>query len=473
MSKRWMIWAIAAAIIGTAAYGWGQQTRAQQLQQTIAVLRKIDPATLTKEQQQQKGQEMNQAWQTLVQAGPRGAAALKAEIQAIDAAGERDDYFKLGAGAILWEIGKIKEADTIAELWSSNVDLSANYNYVFYTAFDAAMTQKPQVLGMLEAVLRDQQGSVYVVRHSMPVAWPTTHIFIWGAYGPQGKTHLLKLLNESTDDTTLTSVMTLLTRQQELAALERIRTLAREAAPAVRARALMSLGTFGHPQDFDVLATAMKSDDPKIAWAAAYGFYEYEDLRAVPLLAACLNGSDDALAREAISCLAYLAAPEGMQAVIDCAKTATSEERRNECAKLMQYLKLTEEKFAVMSAEEKNKLTQEIRERYETKYQLQPDDKTLTHEEFLKAAAQWKRAGRITGGNYEWVEDRHVMAAATAADIELLLDVEAACFKRLSDECLTEIKILDQIIQRLGRSRYRAVVGICEKVQAPTAENKT
>ncbi|MBN2211100.1 MAG: HEAT repeat domain-containing protein [Sedimentisphaerales bacterium] len=471
MSKRWMAWGMAAVIVWSYPYGWGQQATEEQLQQAVSVLRKINPAELTKEQQQQKGMEMNQAWQTLVQAGSRGAAVLKAEIQAIDAANERDDYFKLGAGAILWGIGQTKEADTIAALWSGNVDLAANYNYVFYTAFAAAMTQDPHVPGMLQAVLRDQQGRIFVVQHSMPVAWPTTHQFIWGAYGSKGKSHLVKLLSESTDDTTLISALTLLTKQQELSALERIRTMAGEGSTSVRAKAIMALGTFGHPQDFDLLAAGLKSDDSEIAWASAYGLYEYEDLRAVPLLAACLNTSDDALAQEVISCLGYLATPEGIQAVIDCGKT-TSENRRYQCNELLRHLKLSEEEFTKLSAEEKNKFTQELRERYEKKYQLQPDDKPLTHEEFLKAAAQWKAAGRITDGDYEWVEDRHVMAAATAADIDVLLDVEAACYRRLSDECLTETRILDQIIQRLGRSRYRAVVGVCEKVQTPKVELK-
>jgi hypothetical protein len=95
------------------------------------------------------------------------------------------------------------------------------------------------------------------------------------------------------------------------------------------------------------------------------------------------------------------------------------------------------------------------------KYELKPDDRKLTHKELLKAAAEWKVNLRITGGTYEWVEDRHVLAVSTPAEISLLLDVMAACYLRLSDECLYEVRMLKEIVKRIGRSRYRAKVGIC------------
>lgn len=72
------------------------------------------------------------------------------------------------------------------------------------------------------------------------------------------------------------------------------------------------------------------------------------------------------------------------------------------------------------------------------------------------------KRGRITGGEYAWVESRHVLAAATDKDIELLLDVRGRVMQRISDECLSEVSILDDLIQRLGRSRYRKEVGLTE-----------
>jgi hypothetical protein len=41
----------------------------------------------------------------------------------------------------------------------------------------------------------------------------------------------------------------------------------------------------------------------------------------------------------------------------------------------------------------------------------------------------------------------------------------AACYFRLSDECLYEVQMLQEIVKRVGRARYRTKVGICEKVE--------
>jgi hypothetical protein len=98
-------------------------------------------------------------------------------------------------------------------------------------------------------------------------------------------------------------------------------------------------------------------------------------------------------------------------------------------------------------------------------YEPNPGDRKLTHKELLKAAAEVKANHRITGGAYEWVEDRHVLAACTPAEIPLLIDVMAACYFRLSDECLYEVQMLQEIVKRIVRARYRAKVGICDDVR--------
>jgi len=61
---------------------------------------------------------------------------------------------------------------------------------------------------------------------------------------------------------------------------------------------------------------------------------------------------------------------------------------------------------------------------------------------------------------YAWVEERHLLSVASPQDIPLLLGVRAAVYARLSDECLDEVARLDRVIIRLGRSRYRKVVGL-------------
>ena len=59
-----------------------------------------------------------------------------------------------------------------------------------------------------------------------------------------------------------------------------------------------------------------------------------------------------------------------------------------------------------------------------------------------------------------------LLLAAVPDDIDLLLEVKAAVMMRLSDECLYEVARIDRTLRRLGRSRYRKVTGLTEKVEA-------
>ena len=172
---------------------------------------------------------------------------------------------------------------------------------------------------------------------------------------------------------------------------------------------------------------------------------------------------------EVIACLTYLVMPEGIEALQRCAGTAGNKEQREACkeavAGVLKSVGLTYEAYAGKTPPEKRKMTASLRDRKQEKYRLKPNDRKFTHDDLLKAAAEWKANHRITGGTYAWVEDRQMMAAATAADIPFLLDVAAACYTRLSDECLHEIRNLQELVRRLGRGRYRHEVGLCEKVE--------
>lgn len=445
------------------------------LNKAVGAMRKINPTSLSEEQKQAKSQELDKAWKTLVDAGPKGVAALKEEIRKIDASKEKDNFFMLSAAAVLWQIGQVSEAKTIAMLWSSDVDLSANYNYVFFTAFEAARTQDLRVLPMLIAILRDQKGSVIIPQHSLTIEWPLSHVFIWGAFGSKSVPPLMGVLEESKDETSLASAICLLAMTQELKALDKIRGLAHKGVGVVRAEAVKALGEFGHPQDFDFLLAGLKSKDPAEVWAFAYALYEYGDLRGVSDLIPLLSTGNEQLRNEVVACLTYLVTPEGIEALQRCAGTAGNKERSEACkeavASVLKPVGLTYQAYTSKTPLEKKELAATLRDRTEEKYRLKPNDRKLTHNDLLKAAAEWKAKGRITGGTYAWVEDRHVMSAATALDIPLILGVAAACYVRLSDECLYEVRTLQQLVQRLGRGRYRRKVGLCEKVE-PLQEPK-
>jgi hypothetical protein len=447
---------------------------ATDLAKAVAAMRRVKPEDFSKEQQEAKGKELDAAWKTLIQAGPAGAGRLKQELAKIDAAKEKDDYFKLGAAVVLWQIGNLDEAPAIAAAWSGDVDLALNYNYVFYTAMDAARTQDPRALPMLAAVLRDQKGSVFQAQHAMAVPWPLTHSFLWCAFGPKGLPALEATLANAKDPAVQQSAMLLLARAQYLPALPRIRSLVPQARGDVRGVAVHSLGAFGHPQDYDFLVSGLQLKDPKDVWAHVYALEEYEDLRAVPAVVPLLDSPDRPLRRVTMGCLYHLLTPQGMEALWKHATPApgASDEAREdaqECRALvdrfLESTNLTWEAYAAKPPAEKEAVCSNLRKQWGEKFVLKADDRRLSHEELLKATEEWMKNGRITGGTYEWVEDRHAMAASTPEDIPLWLNVKAKVCLRISDECLPEMQIIDGLVCRLGRSRYRKGVGICDKVE--------
>ena len=450
---------------------------AEELDKAVAAMRGIDPAKISGEDAKARGEQLDKAWNTVFAAGPAGSARLKEELAKIDAAKEKDDFFKLGAAALLWRLGGPSEAPAVARVWTSGADLTLSPNYVFYAAFDAARTQDERVLPMLTAILADRKVSVVIAQHSMNVTWPLTHEFVWGAFGPKGLPELMRLLGESKDDTTRQSAALLLARAQYLPALETIRRLAAEAKGDLRAASIRSLGAYGHPQDYDFLAAGLKSKDPKEVIHFAYAVYEYDDLRAVPALVELLDSPDDPVRLEVTGALVHLLTPEALEGLRRHCGVATNPGEREGCARivggLLNEVGLTLEAYNAKPADEKARLLAGLRETREAKYRATPSDRPLTHDDLFKAAASWQAEGRITGGPYGWVEDRHVMAAATPDDIPLLVAVKAKCYLRLSDECLGETRTLDLLIRRLSRARYRKVVGVCEKVEGlPAAPAK-
>lgn len=462
--------AVAGLVLGTVQGGEpAKKGAAKEVVKAVAALRNIREGALTQEQKDAKALELEGAWKTVIAAGKAGADALKAEIAKLDAAKERDDFFKLGAAALLWQIGKLDEAPTISGIWSGDVDLTVNCNYVFFTAFEAARTQDARSLPLLRALLRDKKGSVFIAQHFLRVGWPLSQEFLWGLVGRKGPEALTAVLGTAKDDASLDTACWLLAQASHLPALDAIRRLAKEGQPGARGGALRALGTFGHPQDYEFLAAGLASNDPKEAWHFAYALYEYGDLRAVPHLIPLLASPDEELRAEVRNALAHLLVPDGFEALHKEAAKAPNEKARAWWPELTQSVLepagLTWDGYQAKTPAQKSEVLAAARAKGEESLRLKPDDRKLSHDELVKAAAGWIQNQRITGGSYAWVEDRHVLAAATAADIPLLLDVRAACYTRLSDECLYETRTLERIIHRLGRSRYRKEPGLCEKAE--------
>jgi HEAT repeat protein len=386
-------------------------------------------------------------------------ARLKKEIEEVDKSGEKDYFFKLNAAAFLWNVGKFDEVDAIVSLWNS-APLTFHYQYVFHTAFAAAATQDPRVLPLLKIILRDDQG-IAQTSH-MPVGWPNSHEFIWGAYGPQGLPVLMEILKTSKDPVELMSVTHLLFEAQYLEALPFIRNLVRNDNAELRVWAILGLGHFGHLQDYVFLISGLQSGNEDDISAHIMALNSYGDLRAVPHLIPFLKSDNPSLRTTAIGALNVLLTPASLQALRDHEGQAKDTREAQTCKRVVETvlknMNLTWADYQRKGPEEKEKLIEELRAR---KLSFQADERRLSREIFLKAASLWKDHHRLPS----WLQAKHLMTAATVEDINLLLEVKGAVLLRLSDECLYETRSIDEAVQYVGRSRHRKDPGITKKVE--------
>lgn len=435
------------------------QSSLDAVEKAFAYLRQIDPAKVTAAQEEKVTIEIEAAWDTIRKAGATGRTRLK---QAITQPGQ-SDYFKLNGAALLWRIGGLDEAETIASVWHST-RLEVHSNYVFYPAFEAAMKQDQKALPMLLEVLGNNMFKVYVVLHAMNVDWPLNMHFIWGVYGPKGLPVLFDVLKKSQDPVEMQSAIFLFAKNPYLDALPRIRELAQHGDVEIRRAAVYALGFFGHPQDYDLLIAGLQSPDAEDRFYYAMALYEYEDLRAVPHLIPLLNDRDRKVRREAFANLTHLLTSQSVDALIQYSQGSRGEEKSEVSNYLNSEFKeygLTLAAYQKKSPEERAKAIDSIRRQREaSRFGLKGGELGFTHAQLVRAAQDWKKNHRMP------VQASQILTGATASDIELLLEVKAAVLSRLSDECLYEAERIDIAVKRLGRSRYRKDVGITERVEA-------
>ncbi len=442
-------------------------TAEQRLDEAVQILRNIDPQRMSEEEREQKSEEIGTARETLQNAGQPATRRLKAELAAIRKADSRDDRFSLAAAALLWKINGIDEVQTIAEIWrTSNLDVQ--YNYVLVPAVLAARTRDPRVLPMLKTLLRDKRGTFFVPQHYLMLEWPLTQRFIWGAYGSQALPVLEQTLTESENGAELETAMVLLASSFRTSALPRIRELASHQDSDVRSTALQCLGIFGHPQDYELLARSCTAENLARSPDLAYGLGLYEDLRLADELVPFLHSDTVAVRKAVLGALRILPCPASLEAIHAWADEASIPQERMACAaraaELLHMIDLDWEAYAALDEEERDREFRDAREADRAEFVLKPDDRTLTRKQFLRATEEWKSQNGITGGAFEWVEDRHILSVAAPQDIPLLIDVRARVYERISDEALIEVAILDRLIKHLARATYRDTVGCTPKV---------
>jgi hypothetical protein len=445
------------------------------LDQAVAAMRNIDYSKMSDDEKQAQATKVVAAWDTLQAAGKDGLARLKQELKSLDEAKQSDAFFRFSASALLWQMGRLDEVDLIAAQWRT-APLTTNYNYVFYTALEAAKTQDPRALPLLRVCLADDKGGLFVAQHSLTVQWPLTHHFLWGTYGSKGLPVLAEVLKTSKDLVELKSALVLLTMSHAAEALPTIRQLVKHENADLRRDAIRALGEFGHPADYATLLAGLKSTDPEDQHAYVFALYEYGDLRCVAEVVPLLKSPHDKVHREAVATLMHLVCPASLEALERWSREAPTDEEKARCqnyvAKWLEEAKLTWDAYQAKSPDERRASAARLRATNEVKFVLQKDDRKMTHDELLAAVKEWREKHTIEGGTFEWAEDRHVLSAATTADLDLLRDLAASLYWRLSDECLYEVQTISGLIRRLGRSRYRTDVDQTEKAAPPAAMKK-
>ena len=255
----------------------------------------------------------------------------------------------------------------------------------------------------------------------------------------------------------------MLTGAQYLPSVPRIRQLASSEKDQVRRQAIQALGIFGHPSDYDRLIAGLNSNDPKELFSYAFALYEFDDERAVKNLIPVLAKDDDGLKVEVSLALIHLLTPESIAAVRDfVSKTKNPEVKKF----LSRSITLREDKlpkdFTQKSRDEQAKILSKVKNADIT---LTSVDRPITTQQLLEGLLIWKEKGRIYDSGFDWVGEKQVIAAARPENIEPILETIATFYRRLSDECLYEVRDLQKSLKYVGRNRYRRGVGITEKAE--------
>ena len=424
------------------------------LAEAISSMRGLDFENLDDEQ----SEVVNQAIQTLIDAGSEGAHMMKEEIAAIDEAGESDISFKLIAAWGLWDIGGADEADTIADIWLSIPPEDWIYRLLFMPGIEAASTQDPKVLPMLTVLLSEKEGRPYSM-----LGYPLTHEFVWGAYGSKAMPFLHEMLKTSENPVVLESAITQLARAQYLPALPEIRELTNSEYLEVQEAAIFAIGEFAHPDDFDLLITGLlASSNPLDQFTYTYALVELSDLRAVPYLIPLLDSFDERLRTEAAWGLGnYLASPEGLNALMGTAESSDDQQWADGCEALvdnvLESADVTWEEYLSLSKIEQELITENFRY---SDNKLEEGEQPITHDDFLAAIAEWQETGYLGFEFWDEVGIRHILPIVEPEDIDLLLDAKAAFYLRVSDECIYDARFVDELIKWIGRSRYCTDAGM-------------
>ena len=431
----------------------------------INALKSIDASKLSKAEQKIKAKEIEAAWNAIQSAGQVGYDTLLNEVKKMKAAKVKDDRFYLAAGFIFWDLQRQDAVPEILVAWKGT-DLKANYaGYVFPLAREAAFTQDPKVEPLLLELLKDNESSFFIHMHALRLEWPLNLEFLFGTYGRAILPALHKRLQTTEDETEKMSAIFLLTESFYLPALPDMRKIAKTGKGPAAGWAIKALGELRHPNESEILMELLDEQDPEKGLFVLHAVYEYGDLRMVKKVIPYLKDKDPKVAAEAaIILLRPLQSAEGIIAlnaalpqmhIPERYKARMSSDIDSFCKGLKINRKTdlveakTDEIQKSMEAEAK-KFLENIKKEIDQKAEAKPEKK-LTAKQVEEACADFVKRARTRHGEYSFSE---VAEAATPEQFPLLLDARNALYRRYSDECLSEIRGINQTLKRKNAERY-------------------
>lgn len=491
MTVQHCIWRKVAGTVLTAAFlvssaNWGAKVLANDqpnkvpVSEAIALFRALKPVSDADRAALRVDPKERAAWQSLLDSGADGLAAVRKEITQLEPAGGKDDVFRIISGSLLWHLGGVDAVPEIVSLWNDpKLNLSLTPVIVHITAYQAARTRDEKVLPLLFASFREVGGVVQFPRGSISLTWPETSEFAWAAYGPKGREALTDLLNTSKDEKQIATATWLLARDAFAPALGAITRIAESGDGIAKQTAIRALGIFGYPKSYDFLAkslTALKGKTDDTAVALVDALTEFGDLRAVPVLRDYLRSLDDASRKSAIGqrirlLMTNLVDPASIALLRDEAKKQTGVERANldaTIANLFASIGIPANEYDQMTAEDQDAALTKYRNRQQEAY-LPTDDKTLPKLDFTAIIDRIRTEGRLPFGEItasgKELLPRDLIAIAKTTDIDSLLEARVSIAQQLTPEALSEMDIISAMAARITRATYRQDVGITMQVK--------
>ncbi|MHC5080027.1 MAG: HEAT repeat domain-containing protein, partial [Planctomycetota bacterium] len=437
-----------------------QEPGDEELEAAIRLLKELRPEkmkALTPAEWPELQKKLKKAFDDLKKSGDRGIARIEKELAQIEKDGGKDDVFSIVAASAIFQIGGVDTAEKVAKILKS-VDPGANFQSLFILCADMARCRDERVLPAMLPLLRmdPAKHAASLGGHAMVVGWPLVLDFTFGIFGPKCAPHLAKILESTSDPKERNSCMYLLERFHFLAALPKVREFAKTAKAEVKAEAIFILGKFAHPDDRAFIESLIKDEDLIVRKIAIAALWEMCDPESSKCLAPLLKDEDQGIRISASIALPRLCQPDGILACAETLKTGTDEKAKKwirmfwgDYGKNAMDMGLATIGVTIEEVKEADEgRRKEIAEAYwaarDKRFTLKPDDRTLTREDLEKALSEWTGKRSIMGGNFSWVEHRHILSVAQESDLDRFSTLRGVLLERMSDECLHEVRLLDQ-----------------------------